>query len=183
MVLGFVWVPESVVLACFRASLSCIPFMALSNASFAMLYPCSRPKFIPLSTPFLPPSAYPLFHKSSRFSPSGVNATCWMIFSISSTDARRINVRNEVRDAVSASMSSSSCEMVTGWLMLVVISAVVGCAVLVLLVAFGRFELCFLAIIAVCVRFPKSCVRCYWQETRNRETGSSGTGSRMTVDR
>ena len=60
---------------------------------------------------------------------------------ISSGSARQINSRNEIRVAVYA----SSREMTASWLMLVVISAV-GCAVLVLLVAFGRFELDFLAI-------------------------------------
>jgi hypothetical protein len=51
--------------------------------------------------------------------------------------------------------------VVVGWLVLVMVSAVV-CTVAVSpeVVAFGRFEPCFLAILSVCVRFPESFVLC-----------------------
>lgn len=46
--MGSVWVP---VLSFFTASLAFNFITILSNASFAIVYPSSRPKFIPFPTP------------------------------------------------------------------------------------------------------------------------------------
>lgn len=164
-----VWVLELLVLAIFESSLALILFISSSNASFATVYPSSRPIFIPFSTPssnlssnflskfrnndFLPfskPSSYARSHKCSRFSPSGVVAANSRNFLMLSVVAMVMKLKKESR--VMAGACVSTCEVPA------MISAVIGAvAVSPRLAAFGCFGCCFgffFPIVSVCTRFP-----------------------------
>ena len=97
----------------FWTSLAFVTFIISSNASFATLYPCSRPKSIPFAIPslnlsfisvsksnnatFLPfsyPSLYARLHKFSRFLPSSVVFASLRNFLMSSVVARVIKSKN-----------------------------------------------------------------------------------------
>ena len=67
---SFACVAISRVLDVFRVPLALTPCIILSNPSFAILYPSSRPKSIPFSIPSFIPNFFPFF--IPNFSPSSI---------------------------------------------------------------------------------------------------------------
>lgn len=118
----------------FGVSLAFTFFIMSSKASFAIVYPSSRPKSFPLSTPssnfssiflpklcrsdFLPssnPSSYARSHKYTRFALSGVVARRLRASLMSFVVAMVIKLKNESRFV--AGVCVSTPETLAGWLL------------------------------------------------------------------